>query len=53
VNISSQEQPYPQGAAPAKSVKDKKLEKSADIESISDSTNTDAFVAPVTWSGKK
>jgi hypothetical protein len=31
----------------------KKLENSADIESISDSSDTDDFVAPVTRSGKK
>jgi hypothetical protein len=63
VNISSQEQPNPQGAAPVKSVKGKaaycsmpavkKLGNSADIESISVSTDTDDFVTPVTRSGKK
>jgi hypothetical protein len=54
VNISSQEQPNPQGAAPVKSVKGKaafcsmpavkKLGNSADIESISVSTDMDDFV---------
>jgi hypothetical protein len=58
VNISSPEQPNPQGAAPIKSVKGKAAYCSTPAvkklgESISDSTETDDFVTPVTRSGKK